>query len=805
MSIRSRIVLCCLDLLIAVLPVMAGPYGRPVLSPASRAVSVADFNGDKVDDLVTQSPTGIVFHPGLKDGGFGPFVESPFSVLTGDDSLFGDFDHDGQLDLVLSTGTSSVVLLGDGKGRFNQVQDLDRRVVAVGDLNEDGFVDFVHVEGYNSKRIGFFLGQGDGTFVPGNEYDVQVSNVALTDFNRDRHLDVVTGDTGFGPDSLQVHLGRGDGTFDALAAVPLGDDAYGLEAADVDMDGNPDVVVAFGPGRVRALLGDGTGNLPTVRDSTVEDWYQDLRVAYLDNDAMPDLIGSGRRFLLGVGDGTFRETGQVSDGDIVALIDEDRDSNLDLVLAGLRGLAFRYGKGNGAFEVRENEVQSFPFGIATADFDGDGWIDVAATNTVFESGVSILLGRGDDSLEPSGFLTQQPGDRPFWIVADDLDRDGNADLVLTNQGSGTINVYVGLGTGEFSAPLVLDVGGPATVVLTEDFNQDNVVDLAVGTHFGGEVVLFLGRGDATFEPASRLDIGGNATVLDVADVDGDGHLDLVVSSFAQGFVSVWLGEGNGGFQPSVSIPTPAPVGIAVRDFDQDGWPDIAVGTLDQAVGIYLYPNDGTGGFGSPTMLETVLPSAYLIFADDIDGDGRVDLAAVTSGGNAGDVSVFLNGDEGFQSEQRYLGYYAKSMAFADMDRNGRADLVVTIEGPGGNGDAVQVILDELGRPLGALRALRYELEESGVKGQLRTKLERQLERATDVLEDPTPQNDGSARAHLLGFVRTVRSSMGDEISDRVGRGWIYDAERILERIHGPARHRGWAPTATSSGTASVKR
>jgi hypothetical protein len=153
----------------------------------------------------------------------------------------------------------------------------------------------------------------------------------------------------------------------------------------------------------------------------------------------------------------------------------------------------------------------------------------------------------------------------------------------------------------------------------------------------------LGKGDGTFTsaPGSPISLGTSLSAVVAADFNGDGKLDLAVTDSTTNTVTVLLGNGDGTFGPPSAISVGnGPVAIVAGDFNSDGKLDLAVvNDLDGTVTLLLGNGDGTfaQAAGSPYAVGTG-PSQ--IVAADFNGDGKLDLAVVTSA-NDGTVSIFL--------------------------------------------------------------------------------------------------------------------------------------------------------------------
>jgi hypothetical protein len=332
----------------------------------------------------------------------------------------------------------------------------------------------------------------------------------------------------------------------------------------------------------------------------------------------------------------------------------------------------------------------YDIGAAIGDYDNDGYEDI------FVAGVhrnTLYHNNGDgtftDVTEKAGLALPDKQYGPLWSVGAawaDVNNDGLLDLFVVNYMSWDVNKEPDCkfeGKPEYCHPKFYK----------ELPNQ-----------------LFLNNGDGTFTDASakagiRSHVGKGMGV-GIADYDGDGLPDIFVANDKL-FNFLFHNKGNArfeevAFEAGVALPEHgnliSGMGVDFRDFNNDGYPDIALVALDNET-FPIYQNDGKGGFtevtskSGMTLLSTPM-SGYSVHIADFDNDGWKDIFV-----SRGDVqspamaerrhidqpnTVFRNiprgkwsalTDEagfGAQPPRRHRG-----SAFGDLNHDGKLDLVVT--------------------------------------------------------------------------------------------------------------------------------
>lgn len=349
--------------------------------------------------------------------------------------------------------------------------------VAVADLNGDGKPDLV-VANQGTNTVAVLLGNGDGTFQQPLSYDpggVHPSSVAVADLNGDGRPDLVVATAGNG--DVGVLLGNGDGTFQsAKTYLSGGVEAFAIAVADMNHDGAPDLVVT---------------SLSNNLDGTVG-------------------------VLLGNGDGTFQSVRTETTGGATG--------------AGVPAVAVADVNGDGKLDVLAATVE----------------LSCSSPNSCNGRGaVAVLLGNGDGTLR-SAILKLSGGVYTTSLTVADVSGDGKPDIVVENgqccgSANGVVGVLLGNGNGTFQPPVVYrsGVGASGESVVVSDVNRDGNLDIVATDECAGRdclnqgvVGVLSGNGDGTFQAAQTYGSGGFlARSVAVTDLNGDGAPDIVVGNF----------------------------------------------------------------------------------------------------------------------------------------------------------------------------------------------------------------------------------------------------------------------------------
>jgi hypothetical protein len=316
----------------------------------------------------------------------------------------------------------------------------------------------------------------------------------------------------------------------------------------------------------------------------------------------------------------------------IATADFNGDGKLDLAVAeeGTQAqVGVFLGDGTGHFGSESLiNTGAVAIDLALGDYNGDGFSDIAVLQA--NARVAILKNQGGDGGFGDAGSFPSPS-TPTAIVSANLYSDGGPlDLAMT--GTNVVGVAA---NGNFGFFIPYPVGGKPVALTHGDLNGNGVQDLAAANSQNEAVSILLNQGNGTFVLTSTVGLGGiPSAICSLARPDRAGLAVSIANIADAGSVATVDRLPDSGFGVTASIPVgPSPSAIAAADFNGDSLPDLAVVDSSESKLRVLFGGDA--GFTVDAYTEG---PGVAVAVGDFNGDGRPDLA-VANGDST--VTIFL--------------------------------------------------------------------------------------------------------------------------------------------------------------------
>ncbi len=701
----------------------SGTFGaRQVVSgdaAGASKVEVADLDGDGDLDLVSASTFDNKIAWYEKLDGVDSFGPERIVSSGAQQALYvsaGDLDADGDLDLVSASFGSSTIAWHentDGAGTFGPPRSVTATAfgatsVIAADLDGDGDADLVHTS-QNDDSVRWQENQGNdcnGNGIPDAcEPDCNANGRAdACDLAAGASADC---NANSAPDECDIAGGvsqdcAGEGLPDECEPDCNGN---GLaDTCDIDSGISQDCTGDGVPDECEPdCNGNGLADTCDI-DSGIS---QDCTGDGVPDECEPDCNGNGES------DGCDMLQGGSADCNENGVPDECDATSLDCNANGVpdecdTGLEFT--------EHVISTAANFTRSVFAADLDGDGDADALSA-----SGLDDKIA-WYENLDGAGTFGRQRiistgTDLALSVLAADLDGDRDTDVMSASFGDNKIawheQTFV---PGEFGPQQVISASAIGALSLfAADLDGDGDLDALSASFLDDKIAWYENvDGQGTFGAERVISSGAaGAFCVSAANLDSDSDLDVLRASFDDDKIAWHENDGSGVFGPRriVSATADGATAVVAADIDGDGDADLISASQNDDK-IAWYENlDGDGNFGPERLVSTQANGATSVFAEDVDGDGDVDLLSASFFDNR--IAWYENLDgAGTFGLQRIVSVQARgaySVVATDVDGDGDIDIlsasqdddkIAWYENESGdcNGNSIPDSCDIAGRP-----------------------------------------------------------------------------------------------------------
>lgn len=625
-----------------------------------------------------------------------------------------DIDGDGDIDILSASSADNKIAWYenlDGQGTFSSQKIISLEAMSASsvfaiDIDGDGDIDVLSASFFDNKIAWYENLDGQGTFGPQQVITTNALNaqyVFAADIDGDGYVDVIaaSGNINEGKITWYKNIdGLGNfGSENIINSDAVG--VYSVYAADIDNDGDIDVLSASGMGNELVWYEnlDSQGQFGSKQIIDLG-YFKAIKVADIDNDGDMDVISASYNSGDGIiawhenldGQGNFGSkriiTSEPLDTYDVFVADIDGDGDLDVIAALYMDEDFSIewyenldGMGNFGPANQVNTTSGFTKSIFVSDIDNDGDLDIISASEDRIGFNKNLDGNGNFGMhEYFTFDVYSPQS----IYAADMDGDGRLDVLSASYRDGEIAWYKNLdGHGNFSIQKTISQNNySANTVLAKDIDGDGDLDVIFASelHVAWQENL---DGNGTFGEKKIIANEIGVIYIDVAagDMDGDGDIDLVVAEFSIGRLS-WYenldGLGNFGSKQIINDNfTLGPYNIQVGDINNDGRLDIVTSSIINGAANW-YENLGGGNFGPPQLISSSgNNNIEFVYAADLDGDNDLDVIVTRRLDNTIVWFENMDGQGNFGPERIITSMvdYPMAVYAADIDNDGDLDIV----------------------------------------------------------------------------------------------------------------------------------
>ncbi|WP_294673248.1 FG-GAP-like repeat-containing protein [uncultured Fluviicola sp.] len=321
--------------------------------------------------------------------------------------------------------------------------------------------------------------------------------------------------------------------------------------------------------------------------------------------------------------------------------------------------------------------------VVSVDLDNDGDVDIASASFISDE-IVLFENFGNSTFLPSGrHLITAGVDGPVSLKYDDLDNDGDMDLVSASSNDNKIAYYENLGSCDFGPQQIINTGiSNLNEIYLTDLDNNGFSDIVISSV--GLVKVILNQGSLVFDSPTNLFTTSSslAAKLHIVDIDGDLDLDIIYGFGNNTNLTKVVNQGGITFSTPQLISNQAYATRYINSFDidSDSDPDLLIACGD---GIKQFINTGSGTFSAPTIIENSFTGCVYVAFRDMDSDGDQDLIwsqAINTFGATGYVGSYWTRKDSLGNFTDIFTITTStqgnlSLNFADLDNDGDTDFV----------------------------------------------------------------------------------------------------------------------------------
>ncbi|MEM7162087.1 MAG: FG-GAP-like repeat-containing protein [Bacteroidota bacterium] len=634
-------------------------------------IKISDLNNDGHLDLITASRDDkkVAWYPNLGNAVFGRQIVITRNANGARSLDVGDLNNDGHIDIVSASLLDNRIAWYKNSDQGSDFEQISLSTSGDGawevdlfDYDSDGDLDIFAIY-FNANEVVLFENLGTGDF----SSEILISNeveepraISCLDVDGDGLKDILIGSGTFFGDYLSYCKNEGNSSFSGPEFLSTQVSRISdLELADLDNDGDLDIIAAQGDGAsiIEWIENEGANSFDNVHSiSTTSSDVSDVDIADLNGDGNLDIVAGHDDFsktievFLNDGFGEFAEGQSISPEhtkrSAVAIEDIDGDNDIDVLSTFNLFDELILTRNNGLAEFSSGEKINTslinPIEPQLGDMDMDGDLDLVFS--AYQGDLFVLDNIGGSFDQQSQLLDNE--DFGLFETLDDfsvgdLDGDLDPDITLaTNQG-----FYWGPNQGDGSVNelnLIEGLGPLFNKTHIADLNADGHHDVFAADASFDDLFWFINDGIGNFgnERVVVEDLH-DFSDIETSDINGDGYLDVLSVGYGGAIELKLYDVLDLDFEPII-FPSTAWMDIsdiAAVDIDQDGDKDIVYSERTNNLLVWI-ESDGTGYGFIEHVIDSLLPDPKSFGTGDLNEDGFPDI--VLADFSTGDISYYKN-------------------------------------------------------------------------------------------------------------------------------------------------------------------